>query len=83
VSNQHRVLRFELGGNRSAQPCFFGWTQGLRLLGVKMSLNQKAFGNLCHVRRTSKRAGADVECTPEKDAKKKPQSHICMGLTAF
>ncbi|CAI8702265.1 hypothetical protein EMIT0P100_100127 [Pseudomonas sp. IT-P100] len=64
VGNQHRVLSLELGGNGSTVIGLFLGCQRLGLLGVEVGLNQKAFGNLRHVRKTCKRLRAKVEYTP-------------------
>ncbi|MNZ83905.1 hypothetical protein D3C78_1026470 [compost metagenome] len=64
VGNQHRVLSLELGGDGTAVMGLLFGGQRLGLLGVEVGLNQKAFGNLRHVRKTCKRIRAKVEYTP-------------------
>jgi hypothetical protein len=64
VGHQHRVLSLELGGDGRTVVGLFLGSQRLGLLGVEVGLNQKAFGNLRHVRKTCRRFRAKVEYTP-------------------
>ncbi|MNR11023.1 hypothetical protein D3C85_1273030 [compost metagenome] len=64
VGHQHRVLSLELGSDGSTVISLFIGGQRLGLLGVEVGLNQKAFGNLRHVRKTCRRIRAKVEYTP-------------------
>ena len=64
VGNQHRVLSLELGGDGGAVMGLLCGGQRLGLLGVEVGLNQKAFGNLRHDRKTCGRFRAKVEYTP-------------------
>ena len=63
VGNQHRVLGLELSRDGGTEMGFLLGTQRHGLLGVEVGLNQKAFGNLRHVRKTCRRLGAKVEYT--------------------
>ncbi|MNI60159.1 hypothetical protein D3C73_1153530 [compost metagenome] len=65
VSHQHRVLSLELGGDGSTVIGLLFGGQRLGLLGVEVGLDQKAFGNLRHVRKTCRRLSAKVEYTPQ------------------
>ncbi|MNO77054.1 hypothetical protein D3C76_681490 [compost metagenome] len=65
VRHQHRVLSLELGSDGGTIISFLIGGQRLGLLGVEVGLNQKAFGNLRHVRKTCRRLSAKVEYTPQ------------------
>ncbi len=52
MSDHDRVLLLELGSNLGTVVRLLFGAQRLGLLGIKVRLHQKAFGNLCHVRDT-------------------------------
>ncbi|MOA42441.1 hypothetical protein D3C78_1644890 [compost metagenome] len=52
MGNQDGVTRLEFGRDGLAVVGNFLGSQRARLLGIQMSLDQKTFGNLGHIRRT-------------------------------